>query len=119
PSGTPRASTTKPESTNGRHAPARRAAAPRATGELVQPAPASTAAPQDASADRGPHAAPTAPAVPAAAPVQTSHANAHDDPLAALLDEAQAAVSGGANALRDVRERYRSAYLEKVERWEA
>jgi two-component system sensor histidine kinase DegS len=40
------------------------------------------------------------------------------DPLAALLDEAQAAVSGGANTLRDVRERYRAAYLEKVGRWE-
>ena len=43
----------------------------------------------------------------------------HDDPLSALLDEAQAAVSKGANALRDVRERYRAAYLEKVEHWEA
>ncbi len=42
----------------------------------------------------------------------------HDDPLAALLDEAQAAVSEGANSLRDVRERYRAAYLERVERWE-
>ena len=42
-----------------------------------------------------------------------------DDPLSAMLDEAQAAVSSGANALRDVRERYRSAYLEKVERWES
>jgi signal transduction histidine kinase len=42
-----------------------------------------------------------------------------DDPLAALLDEAQAAVSEGANALRDVRERYRSGYLERVEKWEA
>jgi signal transduction histidine kinase len=42
----------------------------------------------------------------------------HDDPLAALLDEAQAAVSEGANALRDVRERYRTSYLERVERWE-
>lgn len=42
-----------------------------------------------------------------------------NDPLSALLDEAQAAVSEGANALRDVRERYRTAYLEKVERWEA
>src|SRR5439155_7846771 len=42
----------------------------------------------------------------------------HDDPLAALLDEAQAAVSEGANTLRDVRERYRTAYLEQVERWE-
>ena len=42
-----------------------------------------------------------------------------DDNLSALLDEAQAAVSKGANALRDVRERYRAAYLEKVEQWEA
>jgi signal transduction histidine kinase len=42
-----------------------------------------------------------------------------DDPLAALVDEAQAAVAEGANALRDVRERYRTAYLERVERWEA
>jgi two-component system sensor histidine kinase DegS len=42
----------------------------------------------------------------------------HDDPLAALLDEAQAAVSEGANSLRDIRERYRAAYLERVERWE-
>ncbi len=42
----------------------------------------------------------------------------HDDPLAALLDEAQAAVSEGANTLRDVRERYRSSYLERVQRWE-
>ena len=41
-----------------------------------------------------------------------------DDPLAALLDEAQAAVSEGANVLRDVRERYRTAYLERVDRWE-
>ena len=43
----------------------------------------------------------------------------HDDPLSALLNEAQAAVSEGANALRDVRERYRAAYLERVERWES
>jgi two-component system, NarL family, sensor histidine kinase DegS len=42
----------------------------------------------------------------------------HDDPLDALLNEAQAAVSDGANTLRDVRERYRTAYLEQVERWE-
>ena len=42
----------------------------------------------------------------------------HDDPLAALLDEAQAAVAEGANSLRDVRERYRAAYLERVEQWE-
>jgi two-component system sensor histidine kinase DegS len=33
--------------------------------------------------------------------------------------EAQAAVSDGANTLRDVRERYRTAYLERVDRWEA
>ena len=62
----------------------------------------------------------------ATAPVAPSSANGtgaanpliHDDPLAALLDEAQAAVSEGANSLRDVRERYRAAYLERVERWE-
>ncbi len=48
----------------------------------------------------------------------TSSELIHDDPLAALLDEAQAAVSEGANSLRDVRERYRAAYLERVERWE-
>jgi two-component system sensor histidine kinase DegS len=42
-----------------------------------------------------------------------------NDPFAALLDEAQAAVSGGANTLRDVRERYRAAYQEKLGRWEA
>jgi signal transduction histidine kinase len=53
-----------------------------------------------------------APAVPVTGGV------AQGDPLSALLDEAQAAVSEGANALRDVRERYRTAYLEKVERWE-
>ncbi|HEX3263641.1 MAG TPA: hypothetical protein VHR37_08265, partial [Solirubrobacterales bacterium] len=42
----------------------------------------------------------------------------HDDPLSALLSEAQAAVSEGANSLRDVRERYRAAYIERVQRWE-
>ena len=42
----------------------------------------------------------------------------HDDPLDVLLNEAQAAVSDGANTLRDVRERYRTAYLEQVEKWE-
>jgi two-component system sensor histidine kinase DegS len=41
-----------------------------------------------------------------------------DDPLAALVDAAQAAVSEGANALRDIRERYRSAYLGRMENWE-
>jgi two-component system sensor histidine kinase DegS len=39
--------------------------------------------------------------------------------LSALLDEAQAAVSSSANALRDVRERYRAAYTLEVDRWEA
>jgi signal transduction histidine kinase len=42
----------------------------------------------------------------------------HDDPLDILLNEAQAAVSDSANTLRDVRERYRTAYLEQVDRWE-
>jgi two-component system, NarL family, sensor histidine kinase DegS len=42
----------------------------------------------------------------------------HDDPLSALVDEAQAAVSDGANALRDIRERYRSAYVDRVEHWD-
>jgi two-component system sensor histidine kinase DegS len=42
----------------------------------------------------------------------------HDDPLDVLLNEAQSAVSDGANTLRDVRERYRTAYLEQVDRWE-
>jgi signal transduction histidine kinase len=42
----------------------------------------------------------------------------HDDPLDALLNEAQSAVSEGANTLRDVRERYRTAYLEQVEKFE-
>jgi signal transduction histidine kinase len=53
-----------------------------------------------------------------AAPPTGSRAH-HDDPLAALLAEAQAAVSDGANALRDVRERYRAAYNERVEQLEA
>jgi two-component system sensor histidine kinase DegS len=44
---------------------------------------------------------------------------AHDGPLAALVDEAQGAVSNGANALRDIRERYRTAYLGQLEQWES
>jgi hypothetical protein len=40
------------------------------------------------------------------------------DPLAALVDEAQAAVSEGANALRSIRERYRSGYAGRVQQWE-
>lgn len=74
------------------------------------------ASPPDSS--NGRRSAARKPIVPVEAP-RPSHTLIQDDPLAALLDEAQAAVSGGANALRDVRERYRSAYLEKVERWEA
>jgi two-component system, NarL family, sensor histidine kinase DegS len=38
--------------------------------------------------------------------------------LAVLLAEAQAAVSTSANVLRDVRERYRAAYLEQFEHWQ-
>jgi signal transduction histidine kinase len=105
PSGTPRASASGPDSTGGRRPAARRSTTPHA------PAPHSPA----------PHSpAPHAPEK-AAAPQTPAHQTnlIHDDPLAALLDEAQAAVSGGANSLRDVRERYRAAYLEKVERWEA
>ena len=55
-------------------------------------------------------------------PVDTHPAHTtliQDDPLAALLAEAQAAVSDGANAMRDVRERYRAAYNERVEQLEA
>jgi two-component system sensor histidine kinase DegS len=35
-----------------------------------------------------------------------------------LLEDAQAAVSVGANALRDIRERYRSAHTAQIDRWE-
>ena len=35
-----------------------------------------------------------------------------------LHDAAQGAVSPGANALRDVRERYRAAHMAQLERWE-
>ena len=42
----------------------------------------------------------------------------HDDPLDAILNEAQSAVSDSANTLRDVRERYRTAYLAQIEKWE-
>ena len=52
------------------------------------------------------------------APTTMPSSLVHDDPLDALLNEAQAAVSEGANTLRDVRERYRSAYLGQVDRWE-
>ena len=53
-----------------------------------------------------------------AAPTTMASSLVHDDPLDALLNEAQAAVSEGANTLRDVRERYRAAYLGQVDRWE-
>jgi signal transduction histidine kinase len=60
---------------------------------------------------------PAAPPSAAAHPAHTS--TGQEDPLAALVAEAQAAVSDGANALRDVRERYRAAYNERVEQLEA
>lgn len=82
-------------------------------GDATAPA---NAARHEEPAQRGEAAGPgdpeTNPAQPPAAPL------IHDDPLSALLDEAQAAVSEGANALRDVRERYRAGYLERVERWQ-
>lgn len=59
-----------------------------------------------------------APAAPPTAGEGASPAG-HDGPLGALLAEAQAAISDGANALRDVRERYRAAYNERVEQLEA
>jgi two-component system sensor histidine kinase DegS len=73
------------------------------------------------TANAGAKAAAKRPAATGAA--RTPAANAEhtliqDDPLAALLSEAQSAVSDGANSLRDVRERYRSAYLDRVEQWE-
>jgi len=130
-------STSTPESSNGRHAATRRPTTPLTDGA---PSQAAASPSNDAQAAASPNNGAQAAASPnngaqaaaspnngaqAAAPTTTAPAATtanhltHDDPLAALLDEAQAAVSGGANALRDVRERYRSAYLEKVERWEA
>jgi two-component system sensor histidine kinase DegS len=41
-----------------------------------------------------------------------------DAAIGGLVDEAQAAVSSSANTLRDVRERYRTAYNAQLERWE-
>ncbi|MEO5705317.1 MAG: sensor histidine kinase [Candidatus Limnocylindrales bacterium] len=102
PPGTPREHASTPDSTNGRRPAARRSTAP------TKQAPPAHDATHDATNGKRPGDN--------AAPAQSE---TQDDPLAALLDEAQAAVSSGANALRDVRERYRSAYLEKVERWEA
>jgi two-component system sensor histidine kinase DegS len=45
-------------------------------------------------------------------------AERHVGALSGLLDEAQAAVSASANTLRDVRERYRTAYNAEVDRWD-
>lgn len=110
PSGTPREHASTPDSTNGRRPAARRSTAP-ATSTTPSATPRSaerTTAAHDGTDGAG-----------LTNGTGPGHAQTQDDPLAALLDEAQAAVSGGANSLRDVRERYRTAYLEKVERWEA
>lgn len=110
PSGTPREHASAPDSTNGRRLAARRSTAPATSGaesrDEAEAADGTSA--KDATNGNGPGRG-----------TDAGHAQPHDDTLAALLDEAQAAVSGGANSLRDVRERYRTAYLEKVERWEA
>jgi two-component system sensor histidine kinase DegS len=55
-----------------------------------------------------------------AAPATSTTATADDGSAGArgLLEEAQAAVSGGANSLRDVRERYRAAHTKQLDRWE-
>jgi two-component system sensor histidine kinase DegS len=71
----------------------------------------------DAASDTGAKSRVTLDEVRAALPT-TPTSLVHDDPLDALLNEAQAAVSDGANTLRDVRERYRTAWLEQVGRWE-
>jgi two-component system sensor histidine kinase DegS len=71
----------------------------------------------DAAGDTGAKSRVTLDEVRAALPT-TPTSLVHDDPLDALLNEAQAAVSDGANTLRDVRERYRTAWLEQVGRWE-
>ena len=91
--------------------PATPAAVPAIIATSAEPAPAAT----NGATTPPPELAVV---IPATAPA-AAHTLIQDDPLSALLDEAQAAVSEGANALRDVRERYRSAYLEKVERWES
>jgi signal transduction histidine kinase len=70
-----------------------------------------------ATSGTGSGTGPTEPTEPTADP--TPATPNQGDTLASLLDEAQAAVSEGANTLRDVRERYRAAYMEQVARWEA
>ena len=116
PSGTPRASTTGPDSTNGHHD----------STHLATTRPTNGTASDSSGAARPPTPGPTRSSASgptrSPSPSQTTHSPhtlIQDDPLSALLDEAQAAVAEGANALRDVRERYRAAYLEKVERWES
>jgi signal transduction histidine kinase len=94
--------------------PLRARLAPTGAPRERTPAPDSVAASRNGRDTDG--RAPKVVVPPAAAAPE--HTLIKDDPLFALLDEAQAAVSEGANALRDVRERYRTAYLEKVGRWE-
>ena len=115
PSGTPREHASTAESTNGRRSAARKATASNNGLDARNAAtPATNGAPTPASTH------PTANELEVVAPAASpTHTLIQDDPLSAMLDEAQAAVSGGANALRDVRERYRTAYLEKVEHWES
>jgi two-component system sensor histidine kinase DegS len=90
--------------------------APTAGAATAPTAGAATAPTATTAPNATPTTAPTATG--AAGTVNTQHTLIQEDPLAALLNEAQAAVSDGANTLRDVRERYRSAYLDRVGRWE-
>ena len=126
PSGTPRERATTPPDSEHKRGVTRRngkTASADGTGTPGRPVdgagtPAATTAgtpARSAATPGGP--AGTRPGTTAAAPAGTSLI--HDDPLATLLAEAQGAVSDGANALRDIRERYRTAYLERVERWES
>ena len=119
PSGTPREHAAAAAPTSGSAGGARRPTTPPHNRTNGHPTPNSKAE-KAASNGRGKKGkdgtiADTKPADAGTAPAK---ALIHDDPLAALLDEAQAAVSEGANSLRDIRERYRTAYLERVARWE-
>ena len=116
PSGTPREHASSATPTSGNRSGARRSSAPhqdRTNGHAASSGKTAKSRANAASNGHDKKAKTGAAAAPAPA-----EALIHDDPLAALLDEAQAAVSEGANSLRDVRERYRTAYLERVERWE-
>ncbi len=55
---------------------------------------------------------------PAAAPRDPLDPSASEQTARGLVEEAQAAVSDSANTLRDVRERYRTAHVGQLERWE-